>query len=86
LNTAKAGDVNKDNVIDVLDAIELQKNWGKNTSGSDLNFDGTVDKKDMDYIINNYGLQNPSVSDAPKAKTSYKGVTLDDVLTQLGLN
>lgn len=85
LNVAKAGDVNKDNVIDVLDAIEMQKNWGTKTIGSDLNFDGTVDKKDMDYIIKNYRLQNPSVSDAPKAESSYKGVTLDDVLTQLSL-
>ncbi|QED46895.1 hypothetical protein [Cytobacillus dafuensis] len=63
----------------------MQTNWGKNKSGSDLNFDGVVDKKDMDYIIKNYGIQNPSVSDAPKAKTSYKGVTLDDVINQLGL-
>lgn len=85
LNTTKAGDVNKDNVIDVLDAIEMQKYWGTNTIGSDLNFDGTVDKKDMDYIINNYGLQNPSVSDAPKAQNTYKGITLDTVLRQLGL-
>jgi hypothetical protein len=65
----------------------MQKNWGTKTTGSDLNFDRPVDNKDdMEYIIKNYGLQNPSVSDAPKAKTSYKGVTLDDVLTQLGLN
>ncbi|WP_129692353.1 S8 family serine peptidase [Gottfriedia acidiceleris] len=85
LKTVTAGDVNKDDVIDVLDAIEMQKNWGTKTVGSDLNFDGTVDKKDMDYIINNYGLQNPSVSDAPKAQNTYKGITLDTVLSQLGL-
>ncbi|EPD53716.1 hypothetical protein HMPREF1210_00539 [Paenisporosarcina sp. HGH0030] len=85
LSPGKAGDVNKDHVIDVLDAIELQKNWGKNTSGSDLNFDGTVDKKDMDYVIKNYGLQNDSVPKPPKAKETYKGVTLDDVLIKLGL-
>ncbi|TDL71130.1 hypothetical protein E2R56_19100 [Rhodococcus qingshengii] len=85
LSPAKAGDVNKDHVIDVLDAIELQKNWGKNTSGSDLNFDGIVDQKDMDYVIKNYGLQNDSVPNAPKAKDTYKGVTLDMVLRQLGL-
>jgi hypothetical protein len=85
LSPAKAGDVNKDDVIDVLDAIELQKNWGKNTSGSDLNFDGIVDKKDMDYVIKNYGLQNDSVPNAPRAKDTYKGVTLDMVLSQLGL-
>jgi hypothetical protein len=85
LSPAKAGDVNKDNVIDVLDAIELQKNWGKNTSGSDLNFDGIVDQKDMNYVIQNYGLQNDSVSNAPKAKDTYRGVTLNMVLSQLGL-
>jgi hypothetical protein len=39
----------------------------------------------MNYIIKNYGLQNPSVTDASKAMNSYKGVTLDDVLTKLGL-
>ncbi len=39
----------------------------------------------MDYIVKNFGLQNSTVPNPPKAKTSYKGVTLDDVLTQLGL-
>jgi subtilisin family serine protease len=82
---AKAGDTNKDNVIDILDAIYLQTYWGTNKSGADLNFDGKVDKKDMDYVVKNYGLQNSIVPNPPKAKTSYKGVTLDAVLTQLGL-
>ncbi|MFF2876517.1 S8 family serine peptidase [Gottfriedia sp. NPDC057991] len=82
---AKAGDTNKDNVIDILDALNLQTYWGTNHSGADLNFDGVVDKKDMDYVVKNFGLQNNFVPNPPKAKTSYKGVTLDDVLTQLGL-
>ncbi|MFJ7684955.1 S8 family serine peptidase [Peribacillus butanolivorans] len=81
----KAGDANKDNVIDVMDAIYLQTYWGTNKSGADLNFDGVVDKKDMDLLIKNYGLQNSTVPNAPKAKTSYKGSTLDTVLNQLGL-
>ncbi|WP_317851397.1 S8 family serine peptidase [Neobacillus bataviensis] len=85
LTQAKAGDVNKDNVIDILDAIEIQNNWGTNKLGSDLNFDKVVDKKDMDFVVKNFGLQNTTVSDAPKAKSSYKGITLDDVLTKLGL-
>ncbi|KON88768.1 hypothetical protein AF332_19500 [Sporosarcina globispora] len=83
---ALAGDVNKDNVIDVLDAIEMQKNWSTNNVDSDLNFDKTVDSKDMKYIIKNYGLSNPTVSDAPKARKSYKGATLDSILSELGLN
>ncbi|WP_179887052.1 hypothetical protein [Bacillus sp. AFS088145] len=50
-----------------------------------MNFDGVVDQKDMYFVVKNYGLQNDTVSNPPKAKTSYKGVTLDDVLSQLGL-
>ncbi|PEL08379.1 dockerin type I domain-containing protein [Bacillus sp. AFS017336] len=81
----KAGDSNKDNVIDILDALNIQTYWCTNKTGSDLNFDGVVNKKDMDYVVKNYGLQNSTVPNPPKAKTAYKGVTLDDVLTQLGL-
>ncbi len=81
----EAGDANKDNVIDIMDAIYLQTYWGTNKSGADLNFDGVVDKKDMDLLIKNYGLQNSTVPNPPKAKTSYKGATLDTVLSQLGL-
>ena len=52
---------------------------------SDFNFDKVVDKKDMDYIVKNFGLRNSTVPDAPKAKSSYKGVTLDQILNELGL-
>ncbi|MEH7451570.1 S8 family serine peptidase [Gottfriedia acidiceleris] len=85
LPLAAAGDVNKDNVIDILDALAVQTYWGTNKATADFNFDKIVDKKDMDFIVKNFGLKNPTVSNAPKAKTAYKGVTLDDVLTQLGL-
>ncbi|PGS49714.1 S8 family serine peptidase [Bacillus sp. AFS041924] len=81
----KAGDVNKDNVIDIMDALSLQTYWETNKSGADLNFDGVVDKKDMNLLIKNYGLQNSTVPNPPKAKTSYKGASLDTVLSQLGL-
>ncbi|WP_430510363.1 S8 family serine peptidase [Gottfriedia solisilvae] len=85
LDLAAAGDVNKDNVIDVLDAIEIQKYWGTNKVTTDVNFDKVVDVKDMNYIVKNFGETNPSVSNAPKAKNSYKGATLDSILTELGL-
>ncbi|PEJ49318.1 hypothetical protein CN692_22995 [Bacillus sp. AFS002410] len=85
LSQAKAGDTNKDNVIDILDALNVQTYWNSNKASADFNFDGVVNKKDMDYIVKNYGLQNSTVPNPPKAKTAYKGVTLDDVLTQLGL-
>lgn len=85
LAVAPAGDANKDNVIDILDALAVQKNWGTNDVSTDFNFDKIVDKKDMDYVIKHYGLQNKTVTNAPKANESYKGVTLDDVLSKLAL-
>ncbi|WP_088066592.1 S8 family serine peptidase [Gottfriedia luciferensis] len=85
LSTAAAGDVNKDNVIDILDALAVQTFWGTNKASADFNFDKVVDKKDMDYIVKNFELQNPSVSNAPKPKTTYKGATLESILSQLGL-
>lgn len=77
LPRAAAGDTNKDNVIDILDALAVQVYWGTKKTIADFNFDIVVDKKDMDYIIKNFGLQNIT---APKVKTSYKGATLDSIL------
>ena len=85
LPVAAAGDVNKDNVIDVLDALAVQTYWGTNKASADFNFDKVVDKKDMDFIVENFRSQNPTVTNSPKAKSSYKGVTLDTILSQLGL-
>ncbi|QKE73969.1 S8 family serine peptidase [Arthrobacter citreus] len=79
------GDVNKDNVIDINDAIYIQTYWGTNKRDADINYDGVVDAKDMQYVINNYMMQNPWNDNSPKAKTKYKGQTLDDVLQALGL-
>ncbi|WP_129690237.1 dockerin type I domain-containing protein [Gottfriedia acidiceleris] len=80
-----AGDANKDNVIDVLDALKVQTFWGTNKASADFNFDKVVDAKDMNYVVKNFGLRNSSVPNAPKAKTSYKGATLESILTKLGL-
>jgi subtilisin family serine protease len=85
LPVAAAGDANKDDVIDILDALAVQKNWGTDNASTDFNFDKVVDGKDMNYIIKNFGLQNPTEADAPKAKNSYKGATLESILDELGL-
>ncbi|MFB7140727.1 S8 family serine peptidase [Gottfriedia sp. NPDC056225] len=79
------GDVNKDNVIDVKDALYIQTYWGTNKRDADINYDGVVDEKDMQYVINNYLMQNPFVDNSPKAVKKYKGETVDDVLIDLGL-
>ncbi|PEJ57506.1 hypothetical protein CN692_12570 [Bacillus sp. AFS002410] len=79
------GDVNKDNVIDVKDALYIQTYWGTNKRDADINYDGVVDEKDMQYVIDNYFMQNPWGDNTVKPAKKYKGETLDDVLTDLGL-
>ncbi|MFB7139534.1 S8 family serine peptidase [Gottfriedia sp. NPDC056225] len=79
------GDVNKDNVIDINDALFIQTYWGTNKRDADINFDGVVDANDMQYVINNYMMQNPWNDNSPKAVKKSKGKTLDDVLQALGL-
>ncbi|MFD4703349.1 S8 family serine peptidase [Gottfriedia sp. NPDC058432] len=79
------GDVNKDNVIDVKDALYIQTYWGTNKRDADINYDGVVDEKDMQYVINNYLMQNPWNDNAGKPVKKYKGKDLDGVLTDLGL-
>lgn len=83
---APAGDVNKDNVIDIQDALFIQANWKTNNRDADINFDRVVDEKDMQYVVNNYLMQNPWMLDkAPKPKKNFKGKTLSDVLREVGM-
>lgn len=83
---APAGDVNKDNVIDIQDALYIQANWGTDKREADINFDHIVDEKDMQYVVDNFLMQNPWMLDtAPKPKDKYKGKTLDDILHEVGI-
>ncbi|MFF2876398.1 S8 family serine peptidase [Gottfriedia sp. NPDC057991] len=84
-NTATAGDVNKDNVIDIQDALAIQTYWGTNKRSADINFDGTVDAKDFAFVEKNYLMQNPWVPAPPKPAKKYKGETLDTIKSELGL-
>lgn len=85
VKAAIAGDVNKDDAIDVMDAIYLQTFWGTNKREADINFDGKVDAKDMAFVEKNYLMQNPTVQDAPSPKKKYKSQTLETVKNTLGL-
>ncbi|WP_179865623.1 MULTISPECIES: S8 family serine peptidase [unclassified Bacillus (in: firmicutes)] len=86
LNPAYAGDVNKDDVIDVMDAMYLQTYWGTNKRAADINYDGVVDEKDMAYVEENYLIQNPTINYAPTPKKKYKSQTLETVKNALGIN
>ncbi|MGM0838055.1 MAG: S8 family serine peptidase [Bacillota bacterium] len=86
VGAAIPGDVNKDEVIDVLDAIYLEQHWGTNERSADINFDNIVDAKDMKYIQDHYLMKNQTSSSSPQPKESYEGRTLIDILTKLGLN
>ncbi|PGL73170.1 S8 family serine peptidase [Bacillus sp. AFS055030] len=79
------GDVNGDDVIDVLDALFIQTYWGTNKRSADINIDGNVDVKDLAFVEKNYLMQNPSVENAPKPKSKYKMKTLEIVKSELGL-
>ncbi|MQR94399.1 S8 family serine peptidase [Fictibacillus phosphorivorans] len=80
-----AGDVNQDDVIDVNDAIAIQNAWNSNNRAADINFDGTVNAKDIAFVQKNYLKQNTSVNNAPKPVTTVDGKTLASILKELGL-
>ncbi|PEJ57114.1 hypothetical protein CN692_14585 [Bacillus sp. AFS002410] len=85
LNPAYAGDVNKDDVIDINDVLYLQTYWGTNKRAADINNDGVVDEKDLAYVEKNYLMQNPTINYAPTPKKKYKGETLETVKSELGI-
>lgn len=83
---AVAGDVNKDHVIDVMDAIALEENWKSNKRSADINFDGKVDVNDFAFVESNYLLQNDTVDGkVPTPKVEYKGKTLESIKRALGI-
>ncbi|KON89954.1 hypothetical protein AF332_26095 [Sporosarcina globispora] len=86
--TAKsnAGDLNKDNVVDIHDVILLEKYWGTNNRDSDINFDGTVNAKDFKLLEANYLKENDYVLDTPTAEKESNGKTIESIKTALGIN
>ncbi|WP_341356940.1 S8 family serine peptidase [Rossellomorea sp. y25] len=84
-NTAHAGDVNKDNVIDVKDALSIQSSWNTDKREADINFDGVVDAMDMHFVINNYMKQNPWMDNSPEPVKTHNGQTLESVLEELNI-
>jgi hypothetical protein len=91
IENATAGDVNKDNVIDIKDAIAIQTSFGAHAAdgnynrGADINFDGVIDGNDFAYVEENFALQNPTVDNAPAPVKKINGKTLADIKKELGL-
>ncbi|MGW2475635.1 S8 family serine peptidase [Streptomyces sp. NPDC001665] len=56
--TLVAGDVNGDDVIDVRDAAAVYDARGTANRAADINHDGTVDGKDLNWVVTNYLQQN----------------------------
>ncbi|UPM52527.1 S8 family serine peptidase [Gottfriedia acidiceleris] len=84
--TTRAGDVNKDNVIDIMDAVYIISKLGTKDRDADINFDGVVDMKDIQFVKGNYLLLNPDFTIHKQPTKIYKGKTLEDILKPLGLN
>ncbi|WP_443062801.1 S8 family serine peptidase [Streptomyces sp. NBC_00441] len=57
-----AGDVNGDDVIDVRDAAAVYDARGTAKRSADINHDGTVDGRDLTWVVTNY-LQQNSMAD-----------------------
>ncbi|WP_223595657.1 S8 family serine peptidase [Neobacillus bataviensis] len=83
---AVPGDVNQDNVIDVQDAIAIQKAWNTNNRAADINFDGIVDAKDIQFVIDNYLKQNSDVDNSPAPMQQVDEKTLQDILRELQIS
>ncbi len=52
------GDINGDNIINILDYTLLANSFGTNSSASDLNHDGIVNILDFTILANNFGSTN----------------------------
>ncbi|PAE43433.1 S8 family serine peptidase [Bacillus sp. 7884-1] len=82
----RAGDINKDHVIDIHDVILFEQSWGTNNRNADINFDRTVDAKDFKLLEANYTKENDYVLDTPTAVKAYNGKTIESIKSALGIN
>jgi len=85
IKNAVAGDANQDQVIDIKDALEIQKAWGTNTRSADINWDGTVDATDIQFVQKNYLKVNPYLNNTPTPVKQVNEKTLEDILKELGV-
>lgn len=80
---AIAGDVNQDDVIDILDAQKIQAAWNSSDRAADINYDGVVNLNDMQFVEKNYLIQNPDAINPPAPLDQIVGKKLEDILKEL---
>ncbi|MGA5690180.1 S8 family serine peptidase [Cytobacillus pseudoceanisediminis] len=83
---SKPGDINKDHVIDIQDAILLQDHWGTGYRNTDINFDEKTDEKDFTLLEKYYLTENDFVIDTPDPQSSANGKTIETIKKDLGIN
>lgn len=85
---ALAGDTNKDGAIDIVDVKAIadvyNKTDEKSITGKDLNYDGVVNKTDMDFAVKNFLEVNEQDKKAKKPQETIDGKTIDDILKEIG--
>ncbi|TRV74910.1 S8 family serine peptidase [Streptomyces sp. 130] len=72
-----AGDVNGDDVIDVRDAAAVYDARGTAKRSADINHDGTVDGKDLTWVVTNYLRQNTMSDRVTDPVKRLRGRTLE---------
>jgi subtilisin family serine protease len=83
---SKPGDINKDNTIDIHDALLLQEHWGTDYRNTDINLDGTTDEQDFTLLEKYYLSENDFVLDTPDPQSEVNGKTIDTIKDELGIN
>lgn len=80
-DTAAAGDINGDNVIDIYDAKFVANKAGETgvKLKEDLNKDGVVDITDFNYVEKNFMTSNPYVHTDTKPVEKIGEMTLEEL-------
>ncbi len=82
-----AGDINKDEIIDINDIHQIAKCYGKTSFDKkcDLNQDGIVDDLDVRFIEKNFLKIGEFAKENAIAQKVRNGKTIDDYLKDMGL-
>src|SRR5699024_1548711 len=78
-----AGDINQDEVIEIMDAMRIVAMYENDDEQTDINQDGIIDETDIRFVEKNFLRVSPGTDKEPTEKLGMKG--LDDLLQSIGL-